>query len=172
MSKEQLIQEFEDSLNRLVGLVCSDCIAGPLTGSILSIRFREDSGGELKDSMDVGKVTQPYKYPRFSLFVWSVWRIDSRDQILCGAWSNNEKGKEMQRGLNKLQGETVQAVSLTKPAFDLTLQFSGGFAFKIFCDSVDIRKERDNYTYFIPEFTYTVGLLSKLRREKREEITD
>ena len=75
----------------------------------------------------------------------------------------------MLTGLQRLVGDVIHSVSLSKPAFDLQLSFSNKLVLSVFCDAVNEADEYDNYSLFLPEVIYTVGFRSRLIREHRSE---
>lgn len=72
-------------------------------------------------------------------------------------------------GLQRLVDQTIDDVTLTKPAFDLVLNFSNGLVLRIFCDATNTTEMADNYSLFLPEAIYIVGNRSALKREARNQ---
>jgi hypothetical protein len=68
-----------------------------------------------------------------NLLVWCTWRLDAPDRPVT---SSDDTAKALTQGLQKLVGATIESVSLTAPAWDLTLEFSNLLALRIFCDHV------------------------------------
>lgn len=75
----------------------------------------------------------------------------------------------MLKGLQRLVGDVIHSVSLSKPAYDLQLTFSNKLVLNVFCDAVNKADENDNYSLFLPKVIYTVGTRSRLIREHRSE---
>ena len=161
------ISEFEDQLNQLVGQKCWGYVAGPGTGSVLSIDIGNKIPGKKPTKGSRQNADQQKYYAEFSLFIECVWRIDSNDEVVCGAWNDNSKGGEMQKGLKRLVGCVINSISLFKPALDLEVSFSNQLVLRVFCDQVNTVDMNDNYTLFVPDSYYTVGTLSQLRRQAR-----
>jgi hypothetical protein len=150
-------------LDRLPGRRCIGCVPG--AGSYVHLeleprkpRQRPLTNPHLSEEQRQGEA-------EYGLFVRSVWRLDSPEAVVCGAWDDNQADGPMLRGLERLVGETVASYDLGEPGLDLVLRFANGWSWHIFCDQVNDRDRRDNYSVYGPEGTLIVGTKSQLRHE-------
>ncbi|MEO6393331.1 MAG: hypothetical protein ABIP75_15895 [Pyrinomonadaceae bacterium] len=167
--KDIVKAEFEASINQLVGKPCWGFVAGAPRGSVVSLDIGRKLPSESPRKNTHLTVEQRRYDAEFILFIHCVWRLDSKSKVVCGAWSDNRKGGAMLKGLQRLVGEVIHSVSLSKPAFDLQLTFSNKLVLSVFCDAVNEADEYDNYSLFLPTVIYTVGTWSRLSREHRSE---
>ena len=91
-------------------------------------------------------------------------RLDSDSEVICGAWDDNSKGGPMLNGLDRLVGERLEAVTLTRPGLDLELRFPS-CSLRVFCDNVNEVDMEDNYSLFIPGKVVTVAARSRVELE-------
>jgi hypothetical protein len=56
--------------------------------------------------------------------------------------------------IRHLIGKSIRSISLSKPAFDLRLEFSNRLVLRIFCDSINESEMLDNYSIFLPDIIY------------------
>ncbi len=158
-----MFEEFRANLNLLVSKECWSFIAGPGTGSFVTLDFgpKVPRRTPLKNKT----LTQEQREYRgeISLFVECSWRIDSGTEVVCSSQDDNEPGGEMLQGLKLLTGEKVEEVNVFPPALDLVLKLTGGFSLRLFCDQTN----EDNYSLFSQNSVFVVGGCGKLRREAR-----
>ncbi|MCI0463037.1 MAG: hypothetical protein L0Z62_39320 [Gemmataceae bacterium] len=99
--------------------------------------FQLALGDKLPRRTPLKNLAHPEEYRRFegemNLLVWCSWRLDAPDRPLT---SSDDSPEGVARELGNLVGASVEAVSLTAPAWDLVLSFSGGRLLRIFCDHV------------------------------------
>lgn len=170
-TKERLISAadnsamFEASLNRLVGQVCWGFAAGEGTGSVINFYI----GGKVPRESPLSNLhlaAEQREYEaEINLFVECAWRIESKTEVICGAWDDNTEGGDMIAGLRRLVDQSVSSVKVSQPALDLTLDFSNGLTLRVFCDQTNQAEGEDNYTLFLNGAIYVVGSRSQLRRE-------
>lgn len=75
----------------------------------------------------------------------------------------------MLSGLQKIVGQKVKQVNLSLPALDLSLHFGNSLVWRVFSDRTDCTKDEGNYTLFLPQWAYVVGIKSKLEKEARSK---
>lgn len=165
--RKTITAEFIASLNRLVGQVCWGFAAGKGTGSVISLDIGEKVLREspLKNPHLTAK-QRKYK-AEFDLFIQCAWRLESKTQVICGAWDDNSEGGDMLEGLQRLVGQAINSIKVSKPAFDLAVNFNNGLVLRIFCEQTNQAEMEDNYSVFLPNTIYVVGNRSQLRRAAR-----
>lgn len=161
-------QAVEALLARLVGLRCSGYTAGGAAGSHVNLEF----GGRIPRAKPLENeyLTEEQRLgePEYSVFVLCVWRLDSDEQVICGAWDDNGSQGPMLRGLEELPGWRLGSFEVDEPGLDLRLRFENGWTFRIFCDQVNEQDECPNYSLFSPEEILTVKTRSRLVRAANE----
>jgi len=111
---------------------CWAVLGGAGTGSILNLHF----GKKIPRS-------RPIKNPRlppesqayegeFVVFITCAWRLMSDKEIVCGSFSNNEKGGVMLTGLNQIIGQNVRRVELIPDTLDLRIFFENDLQLHLF----------------------------------------
>jgi hypothetical protein len=163
--QKTVTSEFIASLNRLVGQVCWGFVAGEGTGSVISLNI----GGKVLRKSPLKNPhlsAEQRKYDaEFDLFIQCAWRLESKTQVICGAWDDNAKGGDMLEGLQRLTGQVISSIKVSKPALDLTVSFSSELMLRVFCDQTNQAEMQDNYSVFLPDAVYVVGTRSELKRE-------
>ena len=164
----KLIDQFEVSLNQIVGLKCWGVIAGSGTGSVIDIQLG-DRIRRRKPLKNPTLTDEQQKFESaFALFIECVWRLDSESRVICGAWDDNSEGGVMITGLRQLVGCTVSSIDILRPSLDLSVSFlgcNGKLNLKVFCDSVNSIDADDNYSLATPSGHYVIGNRSALRIE-------
>lgn len=149
--------DLSQELNALVGELCWGIVAGPGTGSHISLTF-----GEKRPRQRV--LTNPHLSEdqqrcegEFILYVTCAWRLQGPGRVICSSASSNVEGGPLQKGLKRLVGDVVNEVSVRPPAFDVEVRFSSGLVLLVFCDISDDEEEEDNYSLFTPTDILTVS---------------
>lgn len=97
----------------------------------------------------------------YTLYVECVWRLDSPSAVLVGAFDETVGRSPVVGAMSSVLNQPIQTVDLSYPALDLVMTFANGMRLTIFCDVSD-PGDHDNYRFFTPEATYTVGARSQL----------
>lgn len=64
---------------------------------------------------------------------WCSWRLDAPDRPIT---SSDDDARAAAAGIERLTGRSLLASTLTPPAADVELHFSGDLTLKVFCDHV------------------------------------
>lgn len=148
------------------GLHCWSIIAGAGTGSVVSLGFgRKVPRTKILTNPHLSEEQRHFD-AEYSIFVECAWRLDARDQVVCGCWDSNDADGPMIRGLQRLRGEAVQAIDVSVPAFDLTVKYGSGLVLHVFCDQL-LQGASDNYSIFTLTDVFVIGPRSHLRIEPR-----
>lgn len=158
-----LRRKLRKALGGLVGSECWSIIAGRGTCSSIMLDFGKKMPREAELKNRRLSEEQRKNRGESALYVTSVWRLDSAEGVICGAWENKRKGGLIPKGLRMLKGRTVDGFDLDDVGMDLVLAFSGGFRLKIFCDALNEIDQSNNYTLSTQGDLYIVGLRSVLR---------
>ena len=70
----------------------------------------------------------------------------------------------MQTGMTQVVGRRVQAVELSHPGLDLTIEFEGDLCLRVFCDQTSTEDENDNYSIHLLDRDYSIGIYSRISR--------
>lgn len=141
MNGECLVEELRGEFDQLVDSSCVDCVAGPPTGSVIHLKFRQATGVVSDD---------------FSLLVECAWRLDSREGVLCSWTDAGASGGAWLEQICLVVGQRVKSVKLSSPGLDVCITFESGLCLRIFCDQTDISDEGDNYLLGSTARTFTV----------------
>lgn len=159
------VDELRAALEGLVGLPCWSVVAGPGTGSVVSMKL----GARIPRDRPL---TNPYLTAderafssEHGLFVNSDWRLDNGFDVLCSSQSSNEAGGPMVSGLAALIGRSVTEFELRAPVHDLTVWFGDDRRFSIFCDLTPDASE--DYVVFVPGGSVSAGPVGVIDRESR-----
>lgn len=163
VSLVDLYSELESALCRLVGEKCWSFIGGINTGSCISLSIGRKvlRDKPLRNTL-LSKEERLYK-GEFEFYMRCSWRLDWKEEVLCGSEDDNSEGGPMQKGLQAMLGQRVVSVELERPSLDLTLAFENDLVFRMFCDEFDQSEESlDNYVLFLPDRYLVVGARSNL----------
>jgi hypothetical protein len=152
MMNDVLKENYKLALQKLVGKECWGIVTS--AGSHISFDFGEKIPRDNPLNNEFLSDDVRNFESELSLFIQCVWRIDSLNEVLFGAWTENELVK---KGVNDIIGQKATSVQLFEPAFDLIVTFSNDLKLKIFCDMTNEEDSDDNYDFFTPEIIYTVG---------------
>lgn len=162
------LDKFEASLNQLTNQVCWGFVAGKGTGSVVELNLGRKVSRKAPVKNPHLTDEQRANDSEFALFVECTWRLESKTQVICGAWDDNSKLGAMRKGLERLVGQTIDSISLARPSLDLALRFSNQLVLRIFCDQTNPAEMVDNYSLFLPRMICIVGTRSRLRQEVRK----
>jgi len=118
-------------MQRLAGLPCW-YVSGGATGSTFSLALGEKIPRPTPLwSNDIENVFSLHRGSA-SLYVWCSWRLDGPNEAIA---SSDQGGDTFMPELRRLVGTTIDTVSVSPGACDLSLAF-GGLVLKVFCDHV------------------------------------
>jgi hypothetical protein len=122
--------ELNTILRGLRGMKCWRVTAGGSAGSIFSLDF----GKKVLAPRPVR--SSRLKVERFwgeaDLMVWCCWRLDAARPLV----SSDQEANVVKRKLHVLVSRSITSASVTAPAYDLTISFTGGLVLRVFCDQV------------------------------------
>jgi hypothetical protein len=126
-------QDVSALVNSIRGLRCWYVSCGGAVGPTFQLAL----GDKVPRSRPLKNPAQSEEYRQFegeaNLLVWCSWRLDANEGPLT---SSDDDDAGISTHLQRLAGATVQSVSLTSSALDLTVSFSGDLTLRIFCDHV------------------------------------
>ena len=158
--------ELKTQLIQLQGQMCWGTSIGPRLGTVISIYF----GRKTAKNKIPGNTNSLYEIRDQNLIhflIECVWRIDSKTNIICGAYDGKSKDGRMENGLRELYGQEVISVNFTEPAFDLELGFANGLILRVFCSATSKEDDADNYNLYMDNGIISVERNSRLRRHER-----
>lgn len=170
MTRDKLATEFARMLKSFVGRRCWGVVAGEGTGSVFILDF----GRKVPRDKPIGNPHLTPERQRYtgeiSLMVWSAWRIDSGRSVICGWNDSSRNDGPMVRGLKSLVNTSVKAVTIERPAMDLTISFARR-TLRVFCDQTVPESGPDNYsiTSALRGRDYVVGPRGRLSTVQLEE---
>jgi hypothetical protein len=131
---------------RLVGLECWGCSILP-GSSVLNMAL----GRKVPDTSRGSWKLKPEERftPEFALFIECTWRLDTVDSVVT-VWSDygEEFDGPMYKGISLLFGRRITSVKAVPPAWDLTVEFEGGYILKAFSGTSEFREEQDAWAVF------------------------
>ncbi len=162
---DELKQQFKIDLQKLVGQKCWGIVEGKGTGSVITFDFGKQIPREKPvDNPFLSEEEQNFE-AEFSLFVHCVWRVNSTQKVIFGAWTEHEA---VRQEINQIVDQTIKQIELFEPTFGMKVTFSNDLQLDIFCDQTNDEDKNDNYDYFIPEIIYTVGHKSILTTSEHD----
>lgn len=164
---DNLNDKLKTALSQLIGKECWGVVAGSGTGTVVSFQIGSKLARDKPiDNPQLSEDVRNYE-GEYCLFIECVWRLESKEEVMCGAWDDNSADGKMLQGLNMLVGKRVTDLSWVEPAWDLAITFSNNLQLKVFCDQVNEEDQIDNYMVFTPTDILTVGTKSVLEFEQR-----
>ena len=164
----KLTEFFLNELQNLVGLECWGITGGEGTGSIITIDVGEKilRGKPLQNS-HLSPLVKKYN-SSFGFMLHSPWRIYSKEVTISGSHMTNERNGKMITGLDSLLKKTITKVECTKPAFDLTIEFSSNIKLVVYCANIDM-PYTECYTFHSPKGWFEVVYDGKLSFEENKK---
>jgi len=152
-------------INLLKEKKCWSVIAGVGTGSVVHLGFGEKKSRKkpLKNP-NLSKDEKMFE-PEIGLMIHCAWRLSKLDKILCGWRDSNELKSNMLKGINLLKDKKVIDIHLNQTVYDLDIYFDNNMCFQLFCDQTNNYDSDENYTLFLNQAAYTIGLKSLLETE-------
>jgi hypothetical protein len=156
---ECTISEIRNSLKNIIGEKCWDA-TNVVTGT-LTIYF---GGVLLQDLISLPKDTNVVPVGQYDILIWSEWRLDDKNEILCSSRSLDET---IAQTVFRLIGDNVVEIEIFPPVWDAVITFSSGKKLKIFCDYVQNYAGFTNWDIGINNTNYHLGEGNKLGSSKR-----
>lgn len=118
----------------LVGKKCWSTVAGPGTGSMVSLAF----GERIRRAVPIKNLTLPVEQREFTgefvIFLkCGSWQIERGGKIVCNSNHSNKVGDVMLAGLNQLVGKIVTSVDSAVGLSDFVLNLDGGLRLGVTC---------------------------------------
>jgi len=158
----------DSSIKSLKNKLCWAVIAGTNTGSVVKLGFGEKI--KRKKALTNPSLTVEEKdfTAEMELMVWCAWRLTDSNKVLCGWRDSNEATGNMITGLSLLRDKTVIDANIEGKACDLTILFEGEILLQLFCDQTNDFDADENYSLFVNNYIYTIGLNSELEVAERK----
>lgn len=153
-------------IENFCGKECWSVIAGDGTGSVVHLGFGEKIPRDkpLKNNK-LSSDQKNYK-AEFSLMVFCAWRVIKKQKIICGWRDSNEVGGDMLRGLDLLKDRKLISFNLSDIGYDLDMLFEGGVRLQLFSDLTNDYESDENYTIFVRDKAFSVGIKSVLQLDE------
>jgi len=90
-------EKLSSALERFLGRTCIGYSAGGAAGSLVSLEFEPRVRRLRPLTNPVLSEEQRLAEAEYAVFVLCAWRLDSEDQVVCGAWDDNSAGGPMLR---------------------------------------------------------------------------
>ena len=157
-----LSEEFKQQMYALASQACWSVAAGEGTGSVIGLDF----GKKIPRVVPLTNLhlteDQRYYKAEMSLFIECAWRLDSRNEVICGSSDSDANDGPMVRGLALVVDQKVVSIELSELSWDVTIKFTGDLFLKVFCDQTNVEEEVSNYSLHLEDRIYTVGPRGKL----------
>jgi hypothetical protein len=167
MNRSEHRVHLEAELSKMIGRRCWSIVAGPGTGSVVSLGL----GDKVRRTKPLTNSHLSYDQrmfeSEFEIFIESFWRLDGPSQVICGGWDDNRPEGPMLTGLRRLEGKELLDSHVSDPGLDLVLCFEDDLRLRVFCDQINEADQGDNYSVVTPEFESIVGTRSLLQRLRR-----
>lgn len=155
--------ELLKSLDTVRGKECWGFIAGPGTGSMITLDF----GGKIPRRKPISNPTLSGEQQKFQgdvvLFIqFAAWRIDSASSVICSSTSPNDLDGPFGEGFRSLLRKRVMNIDVSSPGCDLMIEFENGFVLRVFCDQVNGEDNVCNYSLHLREKVVSVGTGSQV----------
>jgi len=159
-----ITEEFIQSSKYLHEKHCWSITGGEGTGSVIGIDCGEKIPRKKKLVNPHLTDEQRLYKSELSLLIWSAWRLDSENGVICSSTDDNSNNGPMITGLKQLIGKKIRNVSIATPMHDMTILFDEGYVLNIFCDQC----ENENYSFFTTSKIYTVEAKGEISAEEQD----
>lgn len=156
----------EDLLCAMRGEVCWSLVAGPGTGSMISMSL----GRKIKRDRPIrnsylSRIQQEYD-GEYGVFIQqAAWKLKYQGNVLCTSNDSNEFGGPMLRGLKRLIGKRVHSVYFMKSTGGFKIIFEKQLSLVVRCDR--LYDDAMCYSLFGPEHIIAVSEDKKVNIESR-----
>lgn len=164
--KEEQILLVRDLLCAMRGEVCWSLVAGPGSGSMISMSL----GRRIKRDRPIrnpylSRIQQEYE-GEFKVFIQqAAWKLKYQGNVLCTSNDSNEFGGPMLRGLKRLIGKRVHSVYFMRRTGDFKIIFEKQLSLVVRC--VRLYDNATCYTLFSPEQSVGIGEDKRVNVETR-----
>lgn len=168
MEQTDAIAHFVSAIQNLPGCLCWAFAGGEGTGSTFSIEIgKKIARNKPLKNRFLSEDAKLYD-GEYSLYVqFASWRLDDAQQVICTSTDSNHNEGVMVQGLSKLVGCVVSKALLTKPGYDLVLDFDRGYRLTVFCCWSNELEPATNYDFFTPHQVFSVESRSEIAMEPR-----
>lgn len=163
-----MIATLESSLLALNGLTCWGAVAGPGTGSHVTLHF----GEKLPRKVPLNGSRTSEALRRYSgeyiLFIQDcAWRMDESERMVCSSKSPNDIDGPMVTAFASAVSSRIVAADCAPSTYDLTLSLSSGQTIRLFCDCFDQENDGSNWSLHTPHSVFVVNAMLMLKQEPR-----
>jgi len=155
-------------INTYLGLLknqeCWSIIAGPATGSVVSLGFGEKIPRNKPDNAPYFSADENMFDAGISLLIYCSWRLSKCEEVICSWISPNKRNGEMLKSLALLRNKKILNINISQIVYDLDIYFEDDLCLQLFCDATN-NKYNENYIFFIENAAYTVGMNGHLEAE-------
>ena len=154
----------QNAIQNLPGCLCWSFVGGEGTGSTFSIeigkKIPRSRPSKNKFLSDDAKLYDG----EYSLYVqFASWRLDDSQSVICTSTDSNHNDGLMVKGLSRLVGCVISNVLLTKPGYDLVLDFDRGYRLTVFCCWSNELEPATNYDFFTPDQVFSIESRSEIK---------
>jgi hypothetical protein len=166
--KERSLKALRQALRSVVGLTCSEVVAGWGVGTAVLLEFGQVvrvQRRETKRGLRESKIFES------SIFVQdATWRVENDTKVICcTAADDNSPKSKLVLGLNKMLKQRVVSAELSNTAFDLSVQFGNGLRFLVFSVPLTAELNENNYSILTSDTSYSVGFDGSVAVECRDD---
>lgn len=166
-NKPAAVEELKTDISSMVGLTCWSVIAGPGSGSLVTLSFGKKMPRTTPLRNSKLSAEQRQFEGEYELYIECAWRLESKDEVICTSTSSNEHGSIREQRLLRLPGQVVSTASISSPGFDLRLCFDYSTSLIVFADQANETDCYVNYTFLTPRSLITIGPRSSLEMKRR-----
>ncbi|WOT03957.1 hypothetical protein [Shewanella youngdeokensis] len=142
-------------LQNLIGKEVWGIVGGKGSGSVISLKIGEKTKSKTPSkNKHLSKLVRNYD-SEFTIMIYSPWRIENQDNVICGSHHNNDENGPYQIAFNMLLNNSIKNIHISKPGLDLTIEFNNGYSLKIFCALIGM-DENDCYSIESPKGWFIV----------------
>ncbi|WP_426112783.1 hypothetical protein [Massilia sp. PWRC2] len=161
----QLVESFLQELSSLAGEECWGVTGGEGTGSVIALDIgKRTVRAKPFRNVHLTELVRCYE-SAYKLLLYCPWRIESKSEVFSGSHMSNVNDGPMVLGLEFIRGKKIAAVTCSRPALDLQIQFEGEISLVIHCSSIGMDFD-ECYVFKGKLGWYTVGFDVRLALEK------
>ena len=158
-----LLDHFNKELESMIGKECWAIVGGEGTGSVISVnigaRYPRDR------SLHNPYVSELVRHftAEYNLMIYSPWRIESCNAVLCGGHHSNDIDGPYQTSFEQVINRKLIDVQCVSPLLDLRLFFEGGICLFVFFALIGI-DEGECYWLGSNSCCYPIGFDGRLNK--------
>ncbi len=159
-----LWDQFNEDLESMIGKECWAITGGEGTGSVISLNIggRYPRDRPLRNP-HVSELVRHFT-AEYNLIIYSPWRVESSDAVLCGSHHSNDIDGPYQATFEQVISHKLIDIQCASPSLDLKLLFERDISLSVFCALIGMDDD-ECYVFDSSSCWYSIGFDGKISKD-------